>query len=327
MIIVEEFLKKLMTIPSITGEEEEVCNFLYEFLTNEGFKVEKQLVIDRRFNIVATLSDKPNLFLQAHLDTVSPYIEFRQDKENIYGRGACDAKGSGAAMITSAISAKNKGYKNFGLIFTVGEEEILDGAKKLVKEKSDLPFVVVGEPTNLKIVNEHFGLLVIKIIAKGKAAHSSRPEEGENAIETLLEFIRKVKNINIHPNTLISLNKIQGGVADNIIPENAKATYSFRVSPEDTNSYFEEFSKLSSDKVKMEKIIDVGSVSSEIPPELDFIKERMSVKYFTELSMFGNGAVIGPGDIKFAHGPDERISKKELREAVEIYSKIIEKFN
>ena len=79
--------------------------------------------------------------------------------------------------------------------------------------------------------------------------------------------------------------------------------------------------------VDIEKIIDVKSVHTDVPKELSFIKVVRTVKYFTELSIFKNGVIIGPGDIKYAHGPDERVSKKELAEAVEVYSQIINNFS
>jgi len=321
-----EILKNLMLIPSASGEEEKVCEYVFKFLTENGFETKKYTVNDGRFNIVASLKPDPVIYFQAHLDTVSPFIEFSEDNENIYGRGSCDTKGSAAAMITAAIQGKEKGFDNFGLIFTVGEEDLLDGAKKL-SDELEIPFVVVGEPTSLDIVNQHFGLLVIKAVATGKAAHSSRPEEGINAIDLLLEFVNKIKTIDAHPKTLMSLNVIKGGVADNIIPENSEALYSFRISPEDQNNYPKLFSELTGDKIKLDIPLNIKSVSTNVPKELDFITTRRGVRYFTELSMFGKGVVIGPGDIKYAHGPDEQISKEELNKAVEIYSQIIENFS
>ena len=323
----EEILKQLISIPSVTGNEREVCEFVFELLRKEGFDAKKYPVDKKRFNIVANLGEDPKVYLQAHLDTVAPFIKFSEDKDFIYGRGACDTKGSAAAMISAAISCKQQGLNKFGLIFTVGEETTLDGAGSLARENLDIPFVIVGEPSSLEIVNAHFGLLDIKITAKGKASHSSRPEEGINAIDLLLETIRKVKLLEIHPETLISLVTIKGGVADNVIPAEASATFSFRVSPNDNNDYSKTINNLSSDRIFVEEIIGIKSVSAEVPKELDFIKERKTVKYFTELSVFKKGTVIGPGDIKHAHGPDDKVQKAELKKAVEVYSQIVRNFS
>lgn len=327
MINVIDLLKQLMEIPSVSGEETQICQFVFDLLAKEGFETKKYPVDDKRFNVVATLSPNPKVYLQAHLDTVPPYIRHSEDDTTIYGRGACDTKGSAAAIITAALQAKNNGIKNFGLIFSVGEETTLDGAQSLIKTGFKVPFVIVGEPTSLDIVNEHFGLLVIRVKAKGKAAHSSRPNEGINAIDLLLEAIEKVKKLEKHPKTLMSLVKLNGGVADNVIPNEAEAIYSFRLSPRDKTDYLKFFQSLSNDAITVEKIDLFQGVHSDVPKEFDFIETRRTVRYFTELSVFKNGVIIGPGDIKYAHGPDERVSKAELLKAVETYSQILQNFN
>lgn len=322
-----DLLKKLIGVPSISGNETKLGEFLFELLSQNGFKVKKFPVDKARFNLVATLEGKPKVFLQAHMDTVAPQIEFSEDKENIYGRGSCDTKGSIATMVTAAVLAKNEGYNNFGLIFTVGEEVAFDGAKSLIKKGLKIPFVIVGEPSSLEIVNQHFGILSVKIKTRGKAAHSSRPEEGENAIDGLIRVIEKVKAIEVHPKTLMNLVRIEGGIADNIIPAQASAVFNFRTAPVDKNDYLKLIKTFANEKVEIEDLNNVDSVYAKVPDELSFIKERKTVKYATELAFFKKGAIIGPGDIKYAHGPNEYVSKKELAKAVEVYLQIIKNFN
>ncbi|HUD44472.1 MAG TPA: M20/M25/M40 family metallo-hydrolase [Patescibacteria group bacterium] len=321
----EELLRQFISIPSITGSEEKIGLYLYDLLEKEGFGLSKIFVDEKRFNIIAKVG-RPKVYLQAHIDTVPPYISFSEDSEFIYGRGACDTKSSIAGMITAAINSKKEGKNNFGLIFTIGEEITFDGAKKIVETEMEIPFVIVGEPTSLQIVNAHFGILVFKIIAKGKSAHSSKPEEGINAIELLLLSIEKINKIKIHRDTILTLAQINGGVADNIIPGEATAVYSMRVSPDDNQNYIEKIKSILPQNVLIEETINVASVSTKVPKELSFIKRVRTVKYFTELSFFQKGVIIGPGDIAYAHGPDEKLSKKELSESVKIYSQIIKNF-
>lgn len=315
-------LKKLISIPSETGNEKVIFNFVYSLLKKEGFLVQK-ISVGNRFNVIAKIG-KPKVFLQAHLDTVPPFIKFSQDEKFIYGRGACDTKGSAAAMITASLELAKSGVKDFGLIFTVGEEVDFTGVKKL--SKYNFPFVIVGEPTSLKAVNAHFGILVFKITAKGKAAHSSLPEKGINAIQLLLETLNRVNKIKIFPESILTLAKIEGGIADNIIPETASALYSMRISPNDKKDYIKEFKSALSKYTKVEQILNVSSVNNKIPSELSFFKVGEMLKGSTELAFFKNGVILGPGDIKFAHSQDEKIEKKELKEAVRIYSKIVENF-
>ena len=325
MRLEEELLKQLISIPSISGNEEKIGLYLYDLLGKEGFELKKIFVDEKRFNIIAKIG-QPKVYLQAHMDTVPPYIPFSEDDEFFYGRGVCDTKCSIAGMLTAAINSKRANEANFGMILTTAEETTFDGARKLMQEKFEIPFVIVGEPTSLQIVNAHFRDLVFKIIAKGKSAHSSKPEEGINAIELLLSAIGKINGIKFHPDTILTLAQINGGVADNIIPGEASAIYSMRISPDDTNNYIEKIKSILSQNVLVEEALNVASVATKVPRELSFIKEVRTVKYFTELSFFQKGVIIGPGDIVYAHGPDEKLSKKELSESVNIYSRIIRNF-
>jgi len=326
MVPEEKLLKELMLIPSPSGNEVKIGEYVFNILEKNGFSVKKYPVDKGRFNLVAT-HGKPNVYLAAHMDTVSPMLEYRETNSHVLGRGSCDTKASVACMITAAIKAKEDGCKNFGLIFTVGEEITLDGAKAIVKSGLSLPFVVVGEPTSLEIVNGHFGILVLEISVKGKAAHSSRPEQGINAIDILLDLMMKVRNIPLGKGTLMSLVKIEGGIADNIIPAEAKAVLSFRVSPDDTIDYFNKIKSISPKSAKITVVQEVEPVYCDVPRELSFIKAVKTVKYLTELSFYKKGIVLGPGDIKYAHGFDERVPKNELGEAVKIYGRIIKNFS
>ncbi|HSW88435.1 MAG TPA: M20/M25/M40 family metallo-hydrolase [Candidatus Saccharimonadales bacterium] len=326
MTSTESLLKSLISIPSTEQNETEVGEYIYNFLQEEGFVVKKYPVINTtRFNIVASLGN-PKVYFQAHLDTVSPFIEYSEDTAFIYGRGACDTKGCIASMIRAAINSKNNRYTDFGLIFTTGEETNLDGARKLMQEDIDIPFVIVGEPTSLEIVNAHYGLVTFTLQAKGKAVHSSIPEQGINAIDILVEMIGKVRNMEIHPETSLTLVKIQGGIAENIVPAEAYAMFSMRTAPEDKIDYIALVESMLLPHITLETLHNFNSVYIEVPEELAFISSRKTVKYFTELSLFQKGIVLGPGDIAHAHGPHEKIPKDELTKAVDIYSQIIHNF-
>ena len=326
MIYVEKLLKDLILIPSPSGNEKAIGEFIFTILHKQGFQTEKNLVERDRFNIVAKLG-KPKVYLSAHMDTVNPFLKYSENKSYVFGRGACDTKSSIAAMITAAIEAKKLKINNFGLIFTVGEESTLDGARAVVKSRLPIPFIIVGEPTSLEIVNVHFGILIIKIIVKGKAAHSSRPEKGVNAIYILLNIIQKVNTISLYPETLMCLAQINGGSADNIIPDEAHAIFSFRISPNDTTDYYKIINSFSTNSIVVKIIQNIEAVYSKVPTQLSFIKTIKTVKYLTELSFYKNGVVLGPGDIQYAHGIQEKLPRKELSEAVKIYKNILENFS
>lgn len=326
MISVESLLKDLINFPSISGSEDTIANYILGLLKQNNFKVQKNWVDKKRFNIIAQVGT-PKIYLSAHMDTVSPFIKFSEDKKYIYGRGSCDTKASVASMIVAGINSKNNGINNFGLIFTNGEEANFDGIKSLIKSKMEIPFIVIGEPTSCCPINSHFGILNIKITSHGKAAHTSNPQKGVNAIDLLIKAVEKINKVPVHPETPISLVQIDGGVADNIIPETANAIFGLRPSPNDKNNYQKIFNSVINQKnVKTEVLINVPPINFSIPKELDFLGQGQTVKYFTELSFCNNGIVLGPGDIKYAHGPDEKILKSELSKAVDIYVQILKKY-
>ncbi len=315
----------LINVPSISENEQALCRFIYRFLSKLSFdQIERQVVDDRGFNIVAQ-SGQPKIILQAHMDTVPPFIKAKRKEEKIFGRGACDTKSCLAAMMVAASRALDDNLTDFGLIFTVGEETNFRGVKKIVENYQGLPFVIVGEPTRLKPVNGHFGIGTIVIKAKGKAAHTSIPEQGVNAIEKLLIGLNKLAGFSPSKGSLLSLVEISGGVAENVVPDKAQALYNFRISPQDKGAnYPAKFKQiLSGLDLSVEPGLILPSVKSAIPKNLAFLGSGRTVPYATELSFFKKGLVLGPGSIKWAHSKNEFIKIKELEEAVNLYKKII----
>src|SRR5882762_2971394 len=116
-----ELTRKLIDIPSVTGDEGAVRGFLASYLEHLGYKVQQQRVEGERCNIIAT-NGSPRVVLSTHMDTVPPEIASSEDAENIYGRGACDAKGIIAAQIFAAEALRREGINEVGLLFTVDEE-------------------------------------------------------------------------------------------------------------------------------------------------------------------------------------------------------------
>ena len=326
MMKVDKLLIDLLKIKSEFGNELEICNFVFDLLKKEKFNVKKVPVDENGFNIIAKIG-KPRIYLSAHLDTVKGFLKVRETKDRIFGRGACDTKASVASMIRAAIECKEEGLENFGLLFTVGEEGNFRGARRVEKEKVNLPFVIVGEPTSFEVVNGHFGILNLSVVAKGKKAHSINPKKGINAIERLIKAIKIIKEVKRGKETLLNVAKIEGGIADNIIPDKANALISLRIALDDKRNYLKEFKKLTKGLATIKKEMKVNSVSAKIPKELSFIKKSKTVKYLTELSFYRKGVVLGPGNIKFAHSDNEQIRKSEVEKAVVVYKKIINNYN
>src|SRR3989338_10768849 len=186
-----ELTKELLQISSESGKEKEIGKFLLKRLKrNFNVKIQK---VDNRFNILASIG-KPEILLTKNMDTVPKQLEVREDKNYLYGRGACDTKSIIVCMIIAGEEAINTGIRNFGILFDVSEETDFSGIKEAVKLVTP-KIVIVGEPTDFKLATGQKGLLGIKIKCFGKNAPGSTPEKGRSAINRLIEILYKINKI------------------------------------------------------------------------------------------------------------------------------------
>lgn len=321
----EQLLKSLIEIDSSSGKEETALLYIEALLQKSCFVTERIPVTETTFCLLA-MTGNPRVILQAHIDTVLPYIPFSEDDTRIFGRGSCDTKGSVAAMIAAATSAEERGLTNFGLLFTVEEETSFAGAKAAAQFfGQEKPFFVVGEPSSLTPITSHFGIETFTITAVGKAAHTSMPENGVNAIELLLTAAEKLSQLKLGTGTLATIAQITGGIAPNIVPASAQLVFSMRIAPDDNTNYEREISKLVV-PCQVTRGEFLPPVQGSVPKNLSFLGEGQTVRYCTELAFLQNGCILGPGDITFAHAADEQVSKAELAQATQLYERIIEAF-
>ena len=319
-----ELTSRLISIPSISGDEKAVAEFIAEYLSAVGFEVELQEAAEGRPNVYARRGE-PDVVLSTHTDTVPPYVEFREDDEFIYGRGACDTKGIIAAMIKAGEALIEANVTDFGLLFVVGEEAGSPGAHAANTIPNRSRYLINGEPTESKLALGSKGALRAILRARGRAAHSAYPEMGESAIEKLLDVLNDLRRVEFPRDqtlgaTTMNIGMIKGGVAGNVIPPEAEAELMFRVVT--TND-------------SLKRIIE-GVVESRAELEYTFgcdpvFTERIDgfettvVAFTTDIPQLGNWGkplLFGPGSILDAHTPHERISKRELASAVDRYVKL-----
>ncbi len=317
--------RKLVDIESITGNEGAVGAELYDELTRLGYTTHKMPVEHERFNVVATIDDRPpQLVFSTHMDTVPPFIPSSEDHNNIYGRGSCDAKGIIAAQIAACQRLGKEGAA-VGMLFLVGEERDSLGAKVANENPLGSRFLVNGEPTENKIAIASKGALRVEVTAQGKMAHSAYPELGESAIEKLLAALERLRamalphNPEVGPCT-VNIGIIEGGRAPNVIADHARAHLLYRlVAPADG------LRKQIADAI-------AGLAKAEFVLEIPFQKlrtvtgiETMVAAFTTDipaLTKWGTPVLLGPGSIQVAHTEREHISKKQLHEAVELYCSV-----
>jgi acetylornithine deacetylase len=320
--------RELIDIPSVTGEEFHIGTSLAELLNRRGYQVELQEVDGDRANVIATTGDQPKIVLSTHMDTVPPYIAASEDDEFIYGRGACDAKGIIAAQIAAAEKLRADGVTEIGLIFTVDEEVTSAGAKLL----NELPlaascrYLINGEPTDNQLAVGTKGSLQVTIKTEGRAAHSAYPEQGESAIEKLLDVLSDLRRIvwtsdETFGETTCNIGVISGGTRGNVVPDEAHTVLQIRLATAAQGA-----------KDLLERAVD-GRASLEYtsvhdPVGLHSLEgfESTVVRFTTDipyLTKWGTPLLIGPGSILDAHTQHERVAKSELIKAVEIYRELV----
>jgi acetylornithine deacetylase len=319
-----ELTRELIDIPSLTGAELEVGQYLAKYLEELGYHVERHEVADDRFNVIATTRELPRLMFSTHMDTVPPFIESSEDEEFIYGRGSCDAKGIIAAQILAAERLRAEGMNDIGLLFTVDEEMSSIGAQGANKHPlaRECRYLINGEPTDNRLATGTKGSIRVFITTEGRAAHSAYPEEGESAIEKLLDILETIRHCewpedSFFGTTTSNIGVIAGGTRPNVIPDKARAELQIRLGID-----IEQVKKVLDDAVGERGRLEYASAHN--PVRLFSVPgfDQTVVRFTTDipyLSSWGEALLLGPGSILDAHTDHERISKSELNQAVQLY--------
>ncbi len=325
--------RQLCDIESTTYHEGPVGDFLADFLAGHGWEVEKTAVPQpqesansgSRWNVYAGLPGQtPDLVFSTHMDTVPPYIPYSEDDDFLYGRGVSDAKGIIAAQVAAAAELRKAGYK-VGMLFVSGEERDSAGARVANESPRGSRFLINGEPTDNRLALASKGALRAVIRSSGKMCHSAYPELGESAVHKLVEALDKVLAVelpvteDVGPSTL-NIGQIHGGYAPNVVADKAEAQVLVR---------------LVSDATPVRTALQeacAGLAEVDFTLEIPFVRLRavpglptMIAKFTTDipqLSNWGEPLLLGPGSIHVAHTPGEKLAKKELLEAVQLYIQV-----
>jgi acetylornithine deacetylase len=328
-----ELTKSLSEIESTTYYEGAVGDFLADYLARQGWAVEKTPVpqpddsatAGPRWNVYGGIAGKnPDLVFSTHMDTVPPYIPFREDDEFVYGRGVSDAKGIIAAQVAAAQQLREAGF-NVALLFVSGEERDSAGAKVANQMSKGSRFLINGEPTGNKLALASKGALRVSLKTTGKMAHSAYPELGESAVHKMIGLLDRLLKTDwpvdeYAGDTTLNVGQIHGGYAPNVIADHAEAQVLIRL--------------VTDSAPVREKILEAAKGVAEVNFTLDlaFVRLKavegmptMIAKFATDipqLTNWGQPLLLGPGSIHVAHTPYEKLAKKELLESVDIYVKL-----
>lgn len=313
--------RELIDIDSTTGREGQAGEYLARLLRSLGYDVVEQPVSDGRFNVYASLVERPDVVFSTHFDCVPPYVPSREEHGRLYGRGACDAKGIAVAEIAAAERLRRAGEKRIGLLFVVGEERGSDGAKTANQVAPGSRYLINGEPTDNRLGRATRGIYRARLRAHGVAAHSSQPELGDSAIEKLLDALIRMRSVGWPSDpelgaTHYTVGLIKGGVAPNVIPAEAEAEMMFRT----VGDYrvVDALVREQAAGLDVDYVLDVPPVALTTVAGFD-----TAVFNFTTdipfLDRWGAPLLIGPGSISMAHTADEFCEIQELHRAVELY--------
>ena len=368
-----KILTDLISFQTVSGtDNSELINYCEKILNDldiETFKVFDDE--EKRVNLFGTLKAKKTngkkpIILSGHTDVVPVSKGWSSDpftatikNEKLYGRGSCDMKGFIACTLAFAPIFKESNLdRDIHFCYTFDEETACIGAPLLIKElkKRDIKngICIIGEPTNMKIIDAHKGMNEYTVHFGGLAGHSSKPHMGVNAIEYASRYINKLLELRQElikrapkdcifdpPHSTLSIGGISGGIAHNVIADKCKVEWETRpVNKADGDFVTKEIEKFVSEKLlpDMKKIFPSSYIKKEIIGEVvgfekldeseacEFVSSitgdnsREVVSFGTEAGLFQevgiSTVVCGPGSIEQAHKIDEFIELNELKKCL-----------
>ena len=338
--------------------EQRVADFLAVTAARAGLEIEFQKVLPGRVNLIARLGPKgkiaQTILLAPHMDTVPAANESqfvpRKEGDRLYGRGACDTKGSAAAMLSAVIALANSKQRPSAteIIFAglVDEESAQAGSRAFARSYLKANLAIVGEPTGLQVVTAHKGNIWLQLETHGKAAHGSRPELGRNAVHEMARIVdaletdyaavlRKRRRHPLLGRATVNVGTIRGGTQPNIVPDSCVITVDRRTLPGETEAGVKREIETFLARKKLRAAFSLARTEAclpmETPAKLPLVqhflrsagqRKPVGVHYFCDAAILAEGGipsvVFGPGDIAQAHTADEWISVRSLERAVEI---------
>ncbi len=347
----------------VNGEARLACH-LEALAAGWGLRSRRCTVSGDRFNLLITSEvalDAEWLLFESHLDTVSvdgmtvPAFALTTKDGRLHGRGACDTKGSGAAMLWALrdYAQSKERTRNAGVLFSLDEEARMTGAIAFsngeLPEFKRLRGIIVGEPTQLRPVVAHNGALRWRTVTRGVAAHSADPSQGRSAISAMVRVISALeekfiplarREFPLTGRAAASINVISGGSANNIIPDYCEIICDRRLVPGETVG--QALAERDAALAGLEVEHDGQYLAPPLPPgssaalhewmqpafaAVGLDGTAVGAPYATNASHYAAGGapvlVLGPGVITQAHTRDEWLARDALAQAVALYSAIL----
>ncbi len=324
-----ELFKRMLSTESTSGGERRFAEQMAEWLCEQcSCEVEKQEVGDGTLNLLFSWGKNPQVFFCTHLDTVPPYIAPTfESLENgdvmIKGRGSCDAKGQIFSMYLACKELEKQGYSNFALLLLAGEETGSFGAKAYTQNNAGGQYVIVGEPTENKMVTASKGTKTFEITIMGKSCHSGYPEQGVSAIERFVDFMNVLRTVQfpvdlLMGDTTYNVGKLMSDNPQNVLSDKVQFRLYFRTTKASDDFVTEKVPLLSND------YIEIKALGGDTPMSYFTLKgfDTTTVAFGSDaprLHKFANRSLCGPGSILVAHQDCEHVLLSDLEKARDLY--------
>ncbi len=349
-------LLEMIDIYSPSGKEEDIQLYLEELLAATGIPVQRQEVEEERFNLVARMGpEPPRLYLVGHVDTVAAWdIDDYAAKEEwgvVRGLGSADMKGGCAAMVETWLALARlpaAERPSVGLLLVVGEEENGDGSARFLEQECPA-WVVIGEPTSLLPAFSHFGYMEIALTTQGRRIHSSLPELGHNAIESMLRVLLQIEQAPLFDNTeepklIYSIREMSSSRAGFVVPDRCEAMIDLHLSPDtDPARIRQELEKIlvktrrlikglqlevsfdfESGGYQLDRSNPLSVTLEEVFPRLNLPLEFVPFRSHSDGNLFFQAGskplILGPGSLETAHTAEEQTSLAEVEAAARVYA-------
>lgn len=324
-----DFFLEILGVPSTSGGERRIAEFLKERLLVPGCGVTGHEVGDGTLNLLFDWSGtgRPSFVFCTHLDTVPPYIKpsvtvEKSGDTKVSGRGSCDAKGQIFAMYNACLELQRQGFTDFGLLLLAGEETGSYGAKAWTRDCEGGEFVLVGEPTDNCLVTASKGTKAFEITIPGRPCHSGYPDHGVSAVDRFVDLMNTLKLVEFPMDHLLGPTTWNVGDLHSNNPQNILSPeISFRI-------YFR--TTFATDELIQNKLLGacprgsvVEALGGDNPQEYFCDVEGIGAKPVSfgsdapRLTKFKRKAICGPGSILTAHTSKEHILVSEIKKAVE----------
>lgn len=317
----------ILGFDSTSGKERPLAEFLAKRL--KAPKVETFEVGDGTLNLLLSWG-VPRVVYCTHMDTVPPYIAPTVGETVISGRGSCDAKGQIIALYTACCELAAAGRGGFGLLLLSGEETGSWGAKAFAKLPFKADLLVIGEPTENKMISASKGTKAYELVFKGEAFHSGYPQFGSSAVEKFVDFVNALRTKHfpfddVLGDTTYNIGKLASDNPQNILSPELRCRLYFRTTFASDGIVHEWMMR----DVASQPHIEVTHIGGDIPADYTtFAGFPAGPAAFgsdaPHLTNFRRKIICGPGSIRHAHRDDEHVLVADLEQAVSNYVRFFE---